>query len=110
MSARINKDQIALDFTPAHPQQPAFDGATYSSQQDKARLNGQMLAVFNLMKDGVWRTLAEIHAVVKGSEAGISARLRDLRKDKWGAHSVERRRRGNGERGLHEYSLSVRIK
>jgi hypothetical protein len=57
------------------------------------------------MSDGAWRTLEEIRSRVGGSEAAISARLRDLRKDKFGGHIVESRRRGDGSRGLWEYRL-----
>jgi hypothetical protein len=67
-----------------------------------------MLAVYGCLSDQQWRTLAEIRACTKcGSEAGISARLRDLRKHRWGQHTVNRRRRGNGEDGLFEYQLII---
>lgn len=57
------------------------------------------------MLDGVWRTLGEIQAQVGGSEASVSARLRDLRKDGFGSYLIDRRRRGEPSRGLHEYRL-----
>ena len=84
-----------------------LDGETYESNHDFKRLTGQNLKVFNCMKDGVWRTLAEIEETLGDghSQAGISARLRDLRKDKFGSHTVDRRRRGNASKGLHEYRL-----
>ena len=86
-----------------------FDGETYESNHDFKRLTGQNLGVFNCMKDGSWRTLSEIEEVlgVGHSQAGISARLRDLRKEKFGSHTVDRRRRGNAYKGLHEYRLIV---
>jgi hypothetical protein len=80
----------------------AFDGATYAPALDHARLGGQLLAVFDFMQDGAWRTLAEVSAVVGGSEAAVSARLRDLRKEKYGAHEVDRQRI---EAGLWKYRL-----
>jgi len=43
-----------------------------------------------------------------GSEAGISARLRDFRKIKFGGHKVYRRRRGEASKGLHEYRLELK--
>jgi hypothetical protein len=55
-----------------------------------------------LMGDGKRRTLSEITAVVGGSEAGVSARLRDLRKPRFGSASVRRARRA-GHDGLWEY-------
>src|SRR6185295_3188328 len=69
-----------------------FDGSTYQPDLDGQRLTTQLERVRALMSDGQWRTLAEIGAVVPGTEASLSARLRDLRKRTKGAHSVERRR------------------
>ena len=83
-----------------------FDGATYDPALDKERLETQLGKVYRLMRDGKWRTLAEIQAVAGGSEAGCSARIRDLRKPRHGSHCVERRRRGEGKRGLFEYRVS----
>ena len=83
-----------------------FDGATYDPALDKERLQTQLGKVYRLMCDGEWRTLAEIAAVAGGSEAGCSARLRDLRKDRMGSYHVERRRRGEGKRGLFEYRMN----
>lgn len=93
------------------PSPPLFDGKTYEPARDEIRLSGQLARVFNCMKDGRYRTLSEIQRalscqglMVKDSEAGISARLRDLRKSKWGSHIVNRRRRGAG---LWEYQVIV---
>jgi len=82
-----------------------FDGATYEPALDKERLQTQLGKVYRLMLDGVWRTLAEIAEVAGGSEAGCSARLRDLRKERLGSYRIERRRRGEGKRGLFEYRM-----
>ena len=79
-----------------------FDGETYEPKRDKARLQGQMREVFNLMIDGEWRTLNEISQETGAPEASVSARLRDLRKDKFGGHTVQRRRVAGG---LYQYSL-----
>jgi len=83
----------------------AFDGKTYEPKRDYVRLRGQMLDVYRLMSDGKWRTLREIADVVHGSEAGVSARLRDLRKSKYGGHTVERE---HISAGLHWYRLIPR--
>lgn len=86
-------------------QMPHFDGATYRPADDHVRLTGQIARVFALMRDGEWRTLAEIAQHVHDPEASISARLRDLRKDKFGGHTLERRHRGPKSDGLYEYRL-----
>ena len=82
----------------------AFGGITYAPALDHVRLNGQLMRVFELMKDGQWRTLAEIAAVVGGTEAAVSARLRDLRKEKYGAREVSRERI---EGGLWKYRIDI---
>ena len=65
----------------------------------------QLSAVLDLMRDGRWRTLYEIQkATGEGSEAAISARLRDLRKARFGGYQVNRRRRGDG--GTFEYQVA----
>ena len=61
-----------------------------------------MKRVYTLMQDSEWRTLSEIARYTGDSEASISARLRDLRKPKFGGLTVNRRRRSQG---LHEYQV-----
>ena len=79
-----------------------FDGETYDAEADLDRLSGQLLKVFSLMRDGQWRTLEEISIQIgkPGSHASVSARLRDLRKPKFGCHEVERRPRFARASGL----------
>jgi len=88
------------------PPETRFSGDTYSPEQDCERLTGQLWKVwFRLKECGEWWTLAELAASCGCSEASASARLRDLRKAKFGGHTIERRRIGNG--GLHEYRLAA---
>jgi len=49
------------------------------------------------MADGRWHTLREISGQTGDPEASISARLRDLRKRKFGGHSVLRQRLAGGK-------------
>jgi hypothetical protein len=81
---------------------PTFDGATFEPARDGERLTSQLIRVKELMLDGQWRSLPQIAAVVGGSEAGVSARLRDLRKPRNGAYTVNRRHVTDG---LHEYQV-----
>jgi hypothetical protein len=87
---------------PQPPARDAFDGESYEPSRDYERMSGQLLRVFDLMKDGQWRTLEGIASQVSGSVAAISARLRDFRKAKFGSHTVERK---NIEGGLFVYRL-----
>jgi hypothetical protein len=84
-----------------------FDGATYEPEHDKARLTTQLERVKALMLDGQWRTLAKIQNKVGGTESSVSARLRDLRKSRFGGYAVDRRRRGEPSAGLFEYRVRV---
>lgn len=83
----------------------SFDGGTYEPKRDQARLGAQMDRVHQVMKDGQWRTLEEISRLTGDGIAAISARLRDFRKEKFGAHTVNRR---YVENGLFEYQLLLR--
>ena len=51
-------------------------------------------------------TLAQIADDCAASEASVSARLRDLRKPRFGGHTVERRRR---TQSVWEYRLEVMV-
>lgn len=82
-----------------------FDGITFDPARDGERLAHQMTRVRVLMTDGVWRSLPAIAAATGYPEASISARLRDLRKARYGSHVVNRRYTGHG---LWEYRLVPR--
>lgn len=58
-----------------------------------------LVKVRDLMLDGEWRTLGEIALAVGHSEAGCSARLRDLRRH---GYTVEMRARAGN---LNEYHV-----
>lgn len=73
-----------------------FDGSTYDHNRDGDRLARQLTAVRELMADGEWRTLGEIAATVQAPQASVSARLRDLRKSRFGSFTVERKYLGDG--------------
>ena len=78
----------------------AFDGQTFDYAQDHGRLKTALGRIAVLMRDGQPRTLAEIAKAAETSEAGASARLRDLRKPKWAMRysieSVDSERVGGG--------------
>lgn len=83
---------------------PHRDGHTYQHGRDGERLALQHNRVLAVMRDGKWRTLWELHEATGDPEASISARLRDLRKPRFGNHNVERR---YVRRGLFEYRLNA---
>jgi hypothetical protein len=83
-----------------------FGGETYDREIDGRRLLSQLESVRRLMvtTSPRWWTLGELHAYLGYPEASISARLRDLRKVKFGSYRIERRRR-IPLRGTWEYAL-----
>jgi hypothetical protein len=86
-------------------QQHLFDGRTFSAERDGARLSCQLAAVrgYMLNRYPAWATLEQIaEAIGNASLPGISARLRDLRKPRFGGYTVERR---YVEAGLWEYRV-----
>jgi hypothetical protein len=89
------------------PGEIRFAGSDYDKNLDKKRLTGQLLRVFELMKDGRWRTLQEIADLTHDPAASVSAQLRHLRKEHFGGHVVNKRARGERSHGLFEYQLEV---
>jgi hypothetical protein len=76
-----------------------FDGQTFDRARDADRLGCQLASVRAWMLAHQWQTLAEIARGVGYSDAAVasvSARLRDLRKRRFGGYAVERRRRTTG--------------
>jgi hypothetical protein len=87
------------NYTGAH-----FDGATYNPSLDHIRLTGQLKRVYDVMSDGCWRSLQVLAYKAQAPEGSCSARLRDLRKDKFGAFQVDKKRLNDG---LWLYQLIV---
>lgn len=85
-----------LEPAPLPPQALHFDGATYEPARDEKRLSGQLERVREAMGDGAWWTLERLTARVGGTTPAVSARIRDLRKPRFGAHKVERKSLGHG--------------
>ena len=91
---RVSDRTNAAD-TPLFRRPLRFDGPDYEPAKDRVRLTGQLERIVRVVRDGGWRTLAEIAAATGDPEASISAQLRHLRKPRFGSHTVERARRGN---------------
>ena len=83
-----------------------FDGETFDPERDGQRLGDQLAAVFHLMKDGEWWQMTDLAAAVGAPVQSVDARRRDLRKEKFGGHTVEKRHVGNG---LFEYRLLANV-
>jgi len=81
-----------------------FDGDDYVDERDRPRLSGQIQRIYNLMADGLWRTLEAISRATGDPPASVSAQLRHLRKKRFGGHTVERQHMGNG---LYRYRVTT---
>lgn len=81
-----------------------FDGSDYEHKRDYERLNNQIGKIFNLMKDGKWRTLSDIAKLTESPESSASAQLRNLRKRKFGGYTINKQHIKNG---LFAYQLEL---
>lgn len=82
-----------------------FDGADYTPERDAQRLTKQFRRVFDLMRDGQWRTLKAISSYTHDPEASVSAQLRHMRKPRFGGHTINKKYVDNG---LYVYQLIER--
>ena len=64
-----------------------FDGSAPGVTETRER---QISAVWWIMKDGAWHTLPQIARKVNCPMQSVSARLRDMRKKRYGSHIIER--------------------
>lgn len=83
---------------------PHFDGETYIASFDDTRLSNQLSRVYDVLRNGQWYTLRELSILANGPEASIGARMRDLRKDKFGGYTVDTKRLSGG---LFAYRLKI---
>lgn len=65
------------------------------------RLKKQIVRVYEAMNDHTWWTLDQLYHQTGAPEASVSARIRDLRKERFGGFQIEHRNTGP----QHEYRL-----
>ena len=75
---------------------PDFDGDDYVADRDNARLTNQIDKVRMYMENAGYLTVKQIAADLKQPEPSVSAQIRNLRKDRFGARTVNREYRGDG--------------
>jgi hypothetical protein len=81
-----------------------FEGSDIDHARDTERLKSQLLRIFELMKDGKFRSLQQISDATGAPHASASAQLRNLKKARNGGHTLNKRYLGNG---LFEYQILV---
>ena len=76
-----------------------FDGPQLADDTDEqdARLKRQIVRVYEVMRDGKARTLDELAVEADAPAASVSARIRDLRKPRFGGFAVWTKDRGHGQ-------------
>lgn len=82
-----------------------FNGPDYTPALDFTRLSNQQDRIKELMIDRKWRTLDQISSLTNSPASSVSAQLRHLRKERFGAYIVGKRRKGDRSSGLFEYQL-----
>ena len=88
-----------VEEVPARPITHHFKGAGVETDQDELRLGKQYDRILRLMKDGRFRTLAEISAITHDPEGSILRQLSYMDDPLCGGHKKQKRHRGPG-RGL----------
>lgn len=85
-----------------------FDGATYNRELDSERLGRQLDRVRSILLQcrGRWLSLQELSQRTGAPEASVSARLRDLRKERFGGYEIETRR---VKGGLFVYRMPAEV-
>lgn len=88
-----------------------FSGSDYVPENDQKRLTGQIEEIYKVLlntKDfdtHCWWTLEELGNETGYLHTSISAQLRNLRKESFGSHIIEKRHRGDLKIGLWEYRM-----
>jgi hypothetical protein len=99
-------DPTLFPVDPVGPRSGEFSGAAYEPAKDHDRLTGQIKAIWQVMSDGNWRTVAQLVRLTGFPANSVQAQLRNLRKAEFGAYLVERRR--TTDTGLYEWRLGGR--
>lgn len=79
-----------------------FDGHDYVHERDSRRLSTQLEQIRDFMEGKDFLTLQEIADQTGHPHASVSAQLRNLRKEKFGSRTIERKHISNG---LYSYKL-----
>ena len=86
--------------------QSLFDGdGDLEGAKKDPRLKKQLVRVYDVMATEKWLPLSEISLLADAPEASASARMRDLRKKKFGGFTIETRMRS--DQNVYEYRLDV---
>jgi hypothetical protein len=68
---------------------------------------GRIKALYELMSDGEWRTLVEIHEILGGNPTSIGVQLKQFRRPEFGAWTISKRHRGPSSELCYEYKMEL---
>lgn len=68
-----------------------FDGESYDRSRDQARLTSQLERVREILSDKQWHRLPDLKRTLNTTSSGVDARIRDLRKRRFGGYEIERK-------------------
>lgn len=85
------------------PDRARFDGPDYDPEHDDDRLTGQILRVYEYLRDHPWSTVAEIAQRTGDPPQSVAAQIQHLRKERFGSYPVHKRRRGGETSNYWEY-------
>lgn len=83
----------------------SYDDQGYDPALDRCPMTGQIRRLWAFMRDGQWRTLHRIALAIGYLESSVSANLRNLRKQKYGGFTVNKRIGKNGFGWWWEYQM-----
>lgn len=89
---RVERLEALLDPPPTVTLEGDRDGDTIDPEVDFDRLNDQMKLVWSVVRTGRWYSLNELAELTGCPTPSVSARLRDLRKEKFGSQEVQSKR------------------
>ena len=84
---------------------PRFGGVTYEPAKDEVRLTKSLQKVKDILSEGRWITLDELARRAGCLQTSASARIRDLKKESFGSHKIEKKRSEVSD-GLWLYRLT----
>ena len=83
-------------------QEMIFDGSDYVHERDSKRLGTQLEQIRDFMEGREYLTLQEISDATGHPHASVSAQLRNLRKQRFGGRTIDKKHISNG---LYSYKL-----
>jgi hypothetical protein len=96
---------VALDGDRALTQMEVIRDVLLSAAECAESAAVRMMRAGMPPEDGGWMSLHELAGLTGYGEASISAQIRNLRKERFGAYLIAKRKRGMDKQGAWEYRI-----